>query len=613
MFRPTRLWSALAPLLALTLASPAALARPGDVDKTFGTEGRVALRIGDEILAAAGTAVQEDGKIVVVGTVQKDDYYDIAVWRLNTDGSLDKSFGDAGRVITDLGAAVDTATAVAIQPDGKIVVAGSTGDGLPENTTTVISDFALLRYLDDGRLDTSFGAGGRIITQAGTGVDVATAVGIQADGKLLVSGWARNGTHNDFAVARYTVNGGLDAGFGTKGITLVDFSKSDDQAYGLALQPDGGIVLAGFTETKNGYDTALVRLTAEGKGDSKFGKSGKATLALVAKGDDAASSVVLLPDNKILVGGAAQVGQFNDAMLARVKQDGTLDTQFGVNGIALLDLAEAGQNTNDTILTMALQPDGKIIAGGSREKISITKDKDDNEIITVVGRDSALIAFNPTGTFYTGFGTAGVVKFDLGVGDNGVDGLALQEDGGIVATGTTAEVDAAVMRFEGEAFLTEPVTFEFISPTDKVELSSVQTSNIVQIDGLDPGVYVPLRITDGEYALNGAKTYSSLAAWVTNGDQINVRHTAAKTYATTVTTLLSVGGVALSNNLALVRGEMTSAEFSSTTIDEPPPPTPAPTPTPTPSPDEGGGGTFGLFAALALLPLLARRRRRLPV
>src|SRR2546426_2863336 len=152
-------------------------------------------------------------------------------------GDLDATFGIGGRVLTDFGGG-DRARAVALQADGKIVVAGSSSAG------AVGADFALARYNPGGSLDPTFGSGGRVLTDFGVD-DEARAVALQADGKIVVAGGFGGAF---FALARYNPNGTLDTSFGSEGRVFTNFGGRDG-ARALALQADGKIVAAGFTSS----------------------------------------------------------------------------------------------------------------------------------------------------------------------------------------------------------------------------------------------------------------------------------------------------------------------------------------------------------------------------
>ena len=183
-------------------------------------------------MQAWGVAIQSDGKIVAAG----DSNFDFAVVRYNTDGSLDTSFGAGGKVTTALGSSFDYGYSLALQPDGKIVVCGQIG-----------GDFGLVRYNTDGSLDTSFDGDGKVITALGPAEDSGQSVAIQPDGKIVAAGRSSNGINFDFAVVRYNPDGSLDTSFNGDGKVTTAVGPSDDHAWGVALQSDGKIVVCGET------------------------------------------------------------------------------------------------------------------------------------------------------------------------------------------------------------------------------------------------------------------------------------------------------------------------------------------------------------------------------
>jgi uncharacterized delta-60 repeat protein len=174
----------------------------GDLDQTFGTGGKVTTDLSGREDEARGVAIQPDGKIVVVGLSEGSDL-DFAVARYNPDGTLDVTFGNEGAVITDFGGNRDVASAVVIQPDGKILVVGTASIGLN-------LDFALARYNPDGSIDTTFGIDGKATTDFGGRGARASVLSIQADGSIVVAGTTGTASFRDFALARYTHDGTLD-------------------------------------------------------------------------------------------------------------------------------------------------------------------------------------------------------------------------------------------------------------------------------------------------------------------------------------------------------------------------------------------------------------------
>jgi uncharacterized delta-60 repeat protein len=196
-------------------------AHPGDLDPSFGTGGTVTTAFGTSGTSAYAIALQGDGKIVAAGGTGLQDAFALA--RYNPDGSLDKTFGTGGLVMTGINELAGV-NAVAVQEDGKIVVAGSSGG--------VQGFFTLARYNPDGRLDKTFGAGGPVFGTSGS----ANALALQGDGKIVAAGSTENTT---FALVRYNPDGILDGTFGTGGTVTTAFGTSGSSASAVALQGMG--------------------------------------------------------------------------------------------------------------------------------------------------------------------------------------------------------------------------------------------------------------------------------------------------------------------------------------------------------------------------------------
>src|SRR6266705_1516243 len=236
-------------------------------------------------------------------------------------GALDPSFGSGGIVVTDFNGSIDDAAfAVAVQPDGKILAAGYVFSSAATNY-----DFALARYLPDGSLDATFGTDGRVVTDfsAGGGIfannDGASSAALQSDGKIIVAGASTHElTFQDFAMARYNPDGSLDAGFGNGGKAELSFFNNADIDFisGVALQPDGKIVVAGVTTTAT-RDFALARYNPDGRLDLTFGVSGKVVTDL-GNVDNNAFAMALQPDGRIVIAGQVQPNSSSsDFALAR--------------------------------------------------------------------------------------------------------------------------------------------------------------------------------------------------------------------------------------------------------------------------------------------------------
>jgi uncharacterized delta-60 repeat protein len=257
-----------------------------------------------------------------------------------------------GIVTTAVGSADDYAQAIAVQPDGKVLVGGT--------ATTTTDDFALVRYNRDGTLDTSFGSGGRVTTDFAGAGDVGRSIALQADGRILMAGYASNGATADFALVRYNADGSLDTSFGIGGKVLTAVGDSDDQALCIAVQPDGKIVVGG-TSYNSTWDFALARYNADGTLDTSFSGDGTVITA-VDSGFDGGFSVAIQPDGRIVLGGSSidSGGTIRRFSIARYTTTGALDTSFSGDGRLLTDVGASV----DQAYAIALQSDGRILQAG---------------------------------------------------------------------------------------------------------------------------------------------------------------------------------------------------------------------------------------------------------
>jgi len=379
-------FAALAVAAALTAVAAtsagAADPVPGALDTSFGAgNGRVSsLPIGSLGDVAKAIVVQSDGKIVLAGTCTVGASYDFCVARLNADGSLDAAFDGPsgvgnGKFLLPIGPDADDATVAALQPDGKIIVAGNCYDGV--NTR-----FCAARLNPNGSLDSSFngpagnGAGKFLLPTIGSaGSDVPTAMILQPDGRIVLIGNCPNGSISFFCAMRLASDGSLDATFngpsgnGAGKFQLPTIGTLRDYAQAATLQADGKIVIAGYCDGASNRDFCVARLNRSGTLDSSFiGPSGSAAgkfVQPVGSGSDEAASVLLQADGKIVVAGTctASTGQF---CAARFNDDGSLDTTFvgpAGNGAGKIVLVAAA--TSDSARDVAMQSDGKLILAGT--------------------------------------------------------------------------------------------------------------------------------------------------------------------------------------------------------------------------------------------------------
>jgi uncharacterized delta-60 repeat protein len=334
----------------------------GTLDRSFGADGGVSTDVG-AFGDGYAVALQSDGKIVLGGDGVCQLSQCWVLIRYLSSGALDTSFGGGDGIVKtsfeDLGGAMYD---LAIQSNGKIVAAGyrrKSGDANDDIT------FALARYTTSGALDTSFSSDGKRMFSFGYGDDEAEAVAVDADGRILVAGAGTENlyvTGSDFALARLHADGAFDTSFSGDGKRTTDFGpERADHAHGLAIRSDGRIVAAGGSGLEDDPKVALARYTTGGALDSSFSGDGKVTRKL---GDHGGWSFdVVAMGNLIVVGGRRFEDSSHDAAdwaLLRYRTDGTLDPSFDGDGIVVTDLGTG----SDHIHQMAVQPDGKLVVAG---------------------------------------------------------------------------------------------------------------------------------------------------------------------------------------------------------------------------------------------------------
>jgi uncharacterized delta-60 repeat protein len=384
---------------------------PGSVDTSF-NGGPQLTSVGEGEDYAFAMAVQPDGKVITVGrTSTATGGYDIAITRHLRDGTLDPDFGSAGKVVTAIapGRGADDARAVLVEPDGRIVVAGYS------DASGTDMDFMVVRYNADGTLDPTFGDAGKTVTNIGDGTDIVFALARQPDGKIVAAGSAAfsQSTAQDFALIRYNTDGSLDAGFGVGGkvTTAINTFGSNELIYAIVLQPVGdetrivavggegtfiaarytasGLLDASFGEGGKiralfqsnigsaesvtltadnkiviaghiGHEFSLVQLNTDGTLDTGFGSGGKVVTPVSSTNWDEATAVVRQADGKLLVGGWVYEGVSTNGnfVVLRYNADGTSDAGFGTAGQVITPVAPNA--ARDSGRALALQVDERV-------------------------------------------------------------------------------------------------------------------------------------------------------------------------------------------------------------------------------------------------------------
>lgn len=407
--------------LLISVAGAAALAATDQLDAGFGKRGLVLTqfesRTGED--AAQAVVRQPDGKLVVVGSSVGRDGGQFALARYTAAGVLDRTFGSRGRVLQAVQSSA-SATAVALQGE-KLIVAGpcvnQQGDG----------SFAVARFHPDGTLDTSFGQQGAAFTSFGSTADVPYDVAVGQDGKIVVAGITPAGSAFNWAVARYLENGAPDETFGEDGKVVVDFGGAEDYAYRVAVLEDGRVVVGGATFTAKSSHLAVARLKEDGSLDETF--DGDGCVALNVLQFDFGRGMLVQEDGKIVVASEGRRTQNTeitaDFVLVRLLTDGSLDPDFGTGGKVVTDL----QGGLDIPYAVAEGPDGKLVVAGYRQ--------------TQSDADFALARYTPAGELDPTFGVQGVQLTNFGKRnrrnrsiDLGADVL-VQPDGKAVAVGAS--------------------------------------------------------------------------------------------------------------------------------------------------------------------------------
>jgi uncharacterized delta-60 repeat protein len=402
--------------LALVCAVSIASGAPGDLDPGFNGTGKLVLNFGGSDSANA-VAIQPDGKILIAGVGPGADF---VISRILPSGSLDLSFGGGtGTTRMHLAGAAKT-TSLAIAPDGKIVVAGSVV------ASSSNRDAAVARLDSAGTPDSSFGIGGWRDVDFGGDNDEASGVAVLSDGRIVLSG--TGGPSRIFMVARLTAaSGKYDGTFAGGGLTTIPGTENGD-AHALALTPDGKIVVVGTVYANGHSDIGVARLDAGGTPDSNFDGNG---VRVVNSGvNEEGAAVAVQPDGRVLAAGNNQIQSF---LLMRFDTGGSPDNDFNGDGTVKVAFAAGTQVAR----ALALQPDGKIVLAGKAEK------------------GMGFVRVQPGGALDTTFSGDGrqVVLFSSESND-AANGVAIEPDGGIVGAGVVgpgAGNDIALARLQGQA------------------------------------------------------------------------------------------------------------------------------------------------------------------
>lgn len=380
-------------------------------------EGAVVTQIGPYNDVPRAVSILADGKILVAGASYDERLVDLFIARFDRGGRLDSAFGNQGIVTSPVGSGNDRVQAIAIQPDGRVLVAGARHNG--QDLDTSIS-----RYLLDGSLDTTFAQGGIYKVSMGIGNDIANALSLQEDGSILVAGTG----HDDMGAIGFTViklmpQGIPDMGFGNSGRLVlrlgVGEAQTEDSALLVSVDAQNRVVLAGTVLNGMQKELGLVRLLANGSRDASFGNQGQMIIA-VSTADDEPTALAIQPDSKLLVAVSVFANGKRGVALYRLSENGSFD-DFGEQSRA----AGGGLSTANQIRVL---PDGKILLAGSfyhRDTRS----------------DFAIERYLPTGQLDSAYGKVGRVQSPVSKDNDSINAVWLTEDAHLIVAGVVNEAE----------------------------------------------------------------------------------------------------------------------------------------------------------------------------
>jgi uncharacterized delta-60 repeat protein len=416
--------------LQIGLAKPESL-----LDPTFGKDGRVITKLAGANNIILATALASDGSIFAAGSGKLKHRKYAVIAKYTTDGTLDPSFGQNGKITDD---DMVAAQAVALQPDGMILAAG-----VSPGFATGGPAFALKRYTADGSADPTFGSGGIVLDSIGPAGDFIDSIVLQPNGQILIGGNTvivvgtrkhNQAINGDFALARYNTDGSADTSFGNGGKVTTDFAGNFDSVKQILVQPNSDILAAGQagvpasslpgTAAPAGSVAVLgfARYNVDGSLDASFGNQGLVTVAVDNVGTQL-GSVALEANGQIFAAGATDL----TFALVRLNSDGSPDSSFGQGGQSFIPLLDEVGCVNFTAcnavfsgaMAISFQPDGTILIYGG------------------IGSESVhlfALSYTQDGALNTSFGTGGILtgKF-IGVGE--INSLIVQPDGKVVVAG----------------------------------------------------------------------------------------------------------------------------------------------------------------------------------
>jgi uncharacterized delta-60 repeat protein len=463
----------------------AAVGAPGDLDTSFGTDGKVTtdIRSGNDFGQAV--AFDSQGRVVVAGYSYNGSDDDFTVVRYTSAGVLDTSFGSGdGKVATDIGTSTDYGRAVAVDSQDRVVVAGHTHNAYNAG----IDRFAVARYTSAGVLDTSFGTDGIVTTLHGQINDEAHAVVIDSQDRIVVAGYSYSAPERLFVVARYTSAGVLDTSFSVDGRVLTSIGPSSDTGRAVAVDSQDRVVVAGYSLLGTYTDFAVARYTASGWLDSTFGTDGTLMTDFDSGSIDYGRAVVVDSQDRIVVAGYSNNGGNDDFAVARYTASGWLDSTFGTDGKVTTDFDSGSIDY------------GRAVAVDSQDRVVVAGQSHNGSDF-----DFAVVRYTSAGQLDTSFSTDGKLMTDFDSSADIGEEVAIDSHGRIVVAGFSdngSNYDFAVARYLGASL-----------PGVPTGVSGVPGPGVVWLSWVVPSVTGGAVVTDYvvEYSSDGGVSWSTFA------------------------------------------------------------------------------------------------------
>lgn len=444
--------------IAVFILFAGAAATAGELDSSFGIDGRAAIEIGTHGDRAQAIVIQPDGKILLGGSSADSSSLAYSLIRLLPDGSLDSSFNGDGKVLLNLSAGDDEILALALTVDGDIFAGGYTTRGRDR-------DFTLLRFNSDGSLDTGFGDQGKVVTSVGNSNDEITALAVDEDGALLVAGSAEGTLGRVIVLGRYLADGRLDPSFSDQGLSLIGIGI-DVVAQGLVIRDDGSAVISGSYADGEIIRMVLAGFTPEGLIDSGFGENGVAVTKYTRQISEG-YGLFQDKDGDLFVAGSVGVEGGRSAAVFRFTDQGTPETSFGEDGALI---AEIGSE-DDVFYSLAgnetsLHASGFTTTSNNRDFLLVSYEQGAGEQSLSLEDGTNSSAPQPE-----------VVTTSFVSGESMSYAMAIQKDGKVVTVGTSGDDDntsMAVSRYKVAGSLTPTMK----SVATNVNISTLPLSDI---------------------------------------------------------------------------------------------------------------------------------------